>query len=121
MILIAEDNLIMQDLLVEQLTVLGREAFAVGNGQDALDRVKADKFSLILMDVGMPIMDGFEATKAIRKAEKELGRDRTPIIAVTGQTDRATCLRHDMDDAVIKPVLLDDLRVILQRWLPTSA
>jgi CheY-like chemotaxis protein len=69
------------------------------------------------MDVSMPIMDGLEATKLIRQHEKEHDKPRTSIVAVTGISERDTCLECGMDDFMNKPFLLDHLRQVINRWL----
>jgi CheY-like chemotaxis protein len=76
------------------------------------------------MDCQMPELDGIQATARIRKYEKEQGRHRVPIIAMTAnamQGDREKCLAADMDDYIPKPVILGDLRAALAKWMPSQS
>lgn len=79
----------------------------MGNGQEALDAVKNRRFDIILMDVQMPIMGGFEATAKIREYERENNLSRTPIIALTAHAmlgDREKCIQAQMDEYLSKPL-----------------
>ena len=79
----------------------------VGNGLEAFNAVKAKRFDVVLMDVQMPIMGGFEATREIRQYEKEQGLPRTPIIALTAHAmlgDREKCIQAQMDEYLSKPL-----------------
>ncbi len=121
-ILVAEDNAINQRLALQQLSRLGYDATIVENGREAVDRSAAQHFDLILMDCQMPEMDGFEATRAIRRRESRSG-DRTVIVAMTANAlaeDRAACIAAGMDDYISKPVLIETLRATLEEWLHTS-
>ncbi len=83
----------------------------------AIEAIRTEKFDLVLMDINMPKMDGFAATREIRRIEA-LG-SRTPIIAMTANAmtgDRERCLAAGMDDYISKPLQLADLRQILERW-----
>ena len=98
-----EDNIINQLLVQKMLATLGYEPVVVQNGQEAVDRVKKEYFDLILMDVQMPVMDGFEATKEIRL----LPGTQPVIIATTAnamQGDEADCRSAGMDDYLSKPI-----------------
>jgi PAS domain S-box-containing protein len=122
--LLVEDNkfnLVLAKKLIE------REGFAVvtaQNGQQAVDAVKAGAFDLIFMDVHMPVMNGFEATAAIRALESDSGKS-TPIIAMTAntrQSDREECLRCGMSGYVSKPIVVGKLKqAIAQQLSPTHA
>ena len=117
-VLLAEDNAINRQLALRQLEKLGIAPRMVQNGREALDAVRAEDFDLILMDCQMPEMDGFEATRAIRKRESSTGK-HTPIIAMTANAlshNRDECLAAGMDDYITKPVALAELRSALQRW-----
>lgn len=121
-ILVAEDNAINQRLALQQLSRLGYDATIVENGREAVERSSAQHFDLILMDCQMPEMDGFEATRAIRRRESRSG-DRTVIVAMTANAlaeDRAACIAAGMDDYISKPVLIETLRATLEEWLHTS-
>jgi PAS domain S-box-containing protein len=104
-ILLAEDGLVNRKVAVSLLTKRGHHVTVVGNGQEAVEAVKQDHFDLVLMDVQMPVMDGFEATSIIRKWEKDTGR-KVPIIAMTAHAmkgDRERCMEAGMDGYVSKP------------------
>ena len=120
-ILIAEDNMINQKIAFRILQKAGCQADVVANGRDAVAAAARNDYDLILMDVQMPEMDGFEATSAIRAFES--GHRRTPIIAMTANAmsgDREKCLQAGMDDYVSKPIRVPDLERALGRWLPDS-
>ncbi|MBK8232532.1 MAG: response regulator [Candidatus Eisenbacteria bacterium] len=105
-ILLAEDNAVNQKLAVRLLERNGYRVTVVENGQLAVAAHARERFDLILMDLQMPVMDGFEATSNIRKAEAETGR-HTPIVALTAHAmkgDRERCLLSGMDEYVTKPI-----------------
>ena len=117
LVLIVEDNEVLRRLFVSQLRVLGLSGHEAVNGKEAVESVAKNDYGLILMDVSMPVMDGLEATKLIRQHEKEHDKPRTSIVAVTGISERDTCLEFGMDDFMNKPFLLDHLRQVINRWL----
>ena len=105
-ILLAEDNVVNQRLAVKLLTKRGHHVTVAENGKEAVAAFIKEPFDLILMDVQMPEMDGFEATAVIREREKETG-GRIPIIAMTAHAmkgDRERCLEAGMDEYVSKPI-----------------
>ena len=121
-ILLAEDNRINQLYIVELLKHFGCTSDVVVNGEEALVAVQQHPYDLVLMDCQMPEMDGFTATREIRKREQsgEL-TDRIPIIALTANAlkgDRERCLETGMDDYLTKPMELDTLRDALSHWVP---
>ncbi|KAM7191551.1 putative histidine kinase [Naviculisporaceae sp. PSN 640] len=106
-ILLAEDNTVNQRLAVKILEKYHHVVTVVGNGEEAVDAVKKKKFDVILMDVQMPVMGGFEATAKIREYERSLGTQRTPIIALTAHAmmgDREKCIQAQMDEYLSKPL-----------------
>ncbi len=105
-VLIVEDNAVNQKILYHLLEKAGHRARVAENGRDAVSLLEREHFDLVLMDVQMPEMDGFEATRAIRLREMELGR-HTPIVALTANAmagDREACLEAGMDAYLSKPV-----------------
>lgn len=118
-VLVAEDNIVNQEVAVLLLEELGFNAHVVSSGRMALDASNDPNCQLILMDCQMPDMDGFEATSLIRQREKQSG-DHIPIVAMTAHAmegDRELCLQAGMDDYVSKPVTINRLREVVQRWL----
>ena len=105
-ILLAEDNAVNQKVITAMLERMGHRVTVVGNGAQAVEQWRAGQFDLIFMDVQMPGMDGFEATRMIRQAEQERAA-HIPIIAMTAHAMtgyRERCLEAGMDDHVPKPV-----------------
>ena len=120
-ILVAEDNPVNQIVFQQSLAALGREHVLVENGREAVAAWKKAKPSLILMDISMPEMNGYEATAEIRKIEAKEGLPGTLIIAVTAhamQGDENKCLAAGFDDYLAKPVSVDKLGEKLSRWMP---
>ena len=116
-ILVVEDNTTNQMVATGLLAKLGFRPEVVSNGRQAVDAVARNEYVAVLMDCNMPVMDGYEATLAIRAAEGD-GR-RVPIVAMTAGAvvgDRERCLAVGMDDYVSKPVQLDELDRALSRW-----
>jgi signal transduction histidine kinase/DNA-binding response OmpR family regulator len=119
-VLVVEDNLINQKLVTRMLEPHGHTVELAGNGRLALAALERQNFDLVLMDVQMPEMDGFEATAAIRARERETGR-RVPIVAMTAHAmkgDRERCLAAGMDAYVAKPVAKRDLLDAIARVVP---
>ena len=102
--------------LMEQLGVSFK---IVPNGRAAVDYWRSERPSIILMDVSMPEMNGYEATKAIRSAEKTRGLPHTPIVALTAHTlkgDEEKCLEAGMDDFASKPISIVGLKSKIAKW-----
>jgi CheY-like chemotaxis protein len=116
-ILVVEDDEVCSRLAIRQLAHLGFTAHSCTNGSEAVEQLSRGSYSLILMDLQMPVMGGLEATKAIRQLEKKT-RQHIPIIGVTANPDRDLCLKAGMDDFVFKPASLAELTDVLNRWLP---
>jgi signal transduction histidine kinase/CheY-like chemotaxis protein/ligand-binding sensor domain-containing protein len=116
-VLIAEDNRINQKVLLHLLANLGYAAEVAENGAEALAKIKAQRYHIVLMDMQMPVMDGLQATRAIRSLTPEVAS--VPIIAVTANAfegERQQCLAAGMDDYLTKPIDKADLEEILRRW-----
>ncbi|KAK4692155.1 osomolarity two-component system, sensor histidine kinase NIK1, partial [Lecanoromycetidae sp. Uapishka_2] len=106
-ILLAEDNEVNQRLAVKILEKYNHGVTVANNGLEALEAIKKKRYDVILMDVQMPIMGGFEATKEIRNWERAEGLTRTPIIALTAHAmmgDREKCIQAQMDEYLTKPL-----------------
>lgn len=119
-ILLVEDNKVNQLVAKKMLTGFGLAVQLAENGERAVQLSGDNKFDLILMDCQMPVMDGYQATRAIRDREKSQGLGRLPIIAMTANAlegDRQKCLDAGMDDYLAKPVKKDALREKLENWL----
>lgn len=117
-ILVVDDHQEIRFLLQAQLKKLGHLCQPAEDGLEAFELYVQNHYSLILMDLAMPRLDGLEATRKIRDYERDNNKRRSAIIAVTGQGDKYECLMAGMDDSTEKPVLMDKMRTILQRWLP---
>ena len=116
-ILLVEDNSTNMAVALAQLSKLGYSGETASNGAEAVDAVRRTDYDLILMDLHMPVMDGFEATRRIRETE----RRHVPIVAVTADAmrgDREHCLRQGMDDYLSKPMRLRDLSGLVRKWAP---
>ncbi|KAJ1903974.1 histidine kinase osmosensor, partial [Tieghemiomyces parasiticus] len=119
-ILLVEDNLINRKLAERVLKKLKHRVTMAENGALAVEAVQKEDFDVVLMDVQMPVMGGFEATQHIRQWEKDQGRPRTPIIALTAHAmmgDRERCLSHDMDEYITKPISTEDLYAVISKFI----
>lgn len=122
-ILLVEDNKVNQMVASKMLTAMGLTVDLAENGEKALAALAEKRYDLVLMDCQMPVMDGYEATRAFRSQEPQ-GPRRLPIIAMTAHAmtgDRQKCLEAGMDDYLAKPVKKELLRKLLGQWLPTSS
>jgi CheY-like chemotaxis protein len=119
-ILLAEDNPVNQKLAVRLLEKEGHTVVVADNGRLALEALKGGNVDLVIMDVQMPEMDGYEAAASIRKGE-ETTLDHVPILAMTAHAmkgDREKCLAAGMDGYVSKPIRPDDLRHAIEQLVP---
>jgi PAS domain S-box-containing protein len=118
LVLVAEDNPVNRTLALQQLKKLGYRAHAVTDGREAIDALAHRSYDLILMDCQMPELDGFEATREIRRSEASRG-GHVPIVAMTANAldgDREACLAAGMDHYLAKPVELAALRDVVERF-----
>jgi signal transduction histidine kinase/CheY-like chemotaxis protein len=119
-VLVAEDSGPGRLLLLRVLEKAGHETTGVGDGKSALDAILTQSFDVVLMDIQMPVMDGLETMRALRKAEAQQKRSRLPVIAVTAHAmkgDRDQCLDAGFDGYITKPVRLPDLFGEMERLL----
>lgn len=121
-VLVAEDNPVNQLVAKRLLERLGCQVDTVVDGKEAIGAVNAQSYQLILMDLHMPVVDGFEATRLIRAAEARAGEaaPRVPIVAMTANVMPGVideCRHVGMDDYISKPVQLDSLARAIDRWL----
>lgn len=117
-ILLAEDNLINQKVAIRTLTSFGYQVDAVLNGEQAVSEHKSKNYDLILMDIQMPEVDGYTATKMIRKLDAPL--NSVPIIALTAHAllgDKEKCLVAGMNDYISKPVVAKEIVQIIDKYL----
>jgi signal transduction histidine kinase/CheY-like chemotaxis protein/GAF domain-containing protein len=122
-VLLAEDNLINQEVAGTTLTQLGCHVYRANNGLEAIQAVAKQNFDMIFMDCNMPEVDGYTATEKIREFEKQRDQSPVPIIAITADvmpSTRERCLAAGMDDYLTKPLVLKDLEKILAIWLESE-
>jgi CheY-like chemotaxis protein/HPt (histidine-containing phosphotransfer) domain-containing protein len=120
-VLLAEDNVVNQEVAVNMLEGLNCQVTVVGNGKEALAALERASFDLVLMDCQMPELDGFATTGEIRRREAAAGRSPRPIVALTANAmegDRERCLEAGMDDYLSKTFTRDGLAAMLARYLP---
>jgi CheY-like chemotaxis protein len=116
--LLAEDNIINQKVTLHMLDKFGYSAQAVNDGQQVLASLSKRHYDLILMDIQMPKMDGFEATRVIRKSRTEYCQ--IPIIAMTANAmkgDDEICFKAGMDDYIAKPIDSAMMREKIMQWI----
>ncbi len=119
-ILVAEDNQVNRDLMVAQLNVLGFQSNYAEDGAKALDLWREGKYDVLLTDIRMPEMNGYELVREIRMLEQGQ-QQRSAVIAITAnalEADVKKCLEAGIDDVISKPVELEDLRDVLEKWAP---
>jgi signal transduction histidine kinase/CheY-like chemotaxis protein len=119
-VLLVEDNRVNQDVAMKLMETFGIRPTLCVNGLEAVTALASSRFDLVLMDCQMPVMDGFEATRAIREREARAKGMRTPIVALTANAmpgDRERCLAAGMDDYLAKPFKRESLGATLARWL----
>ena len=116
-VLLVDDARLNRELAKAMLLEICTEVSTAQDGQEAVDRLEAQRPDLVLMDVQMPVMDGLEATRLIRQRELESGAERLPIIVLTGHStdgQRRACLEAGADDCLFKPFALNELRDVIR-------
>jgi PAS domain S-box-containing protein len=122
-VLLAEDNITNQKVAIKVLEKMGHRVDAVANGVEAIKALRTMPYDLVFMDVQMPEMDGFEATRRIRDPQTGVRNPRIPIVAMTAHAmkgDRERCLDAGMDDYVSKPIDPRDVAAAIARRLPSE-
>ena len=118
-ILLAEDDDAIRDIITRLLERLDAEVEAARDGAEALDIFRRrGSFDLVLLDLGMPALDGERTARAMRDIEAGSGRPRAPIVALTGADEDETLARSGFDGMVQKPVGLSALKGLLEKWSP---
>jgi len=118
-ILLAEDNIINQEVAIDMISYMGYTADLANNGEEVLMMAKANTYDIILMDCQMPVMDGFDASRKLRLLEKEISHKHI-IIALTGNSlegDKDKCIDAGMDDFLSKPFSFDQLKEKILQYL----
>jgi len=121
-ILVAEDGEVDRLVAVGILERLGYTAETFTNGREAVEALRKSDFDLVFMDCEMPVMDGYEATKAIRGGRAAVRDPDVPVVAMTASAmkgDREACLAAGMDDYLAKPARPDDVALVLEKNLRT--
>jgi CheY-like chemotaxis protein/HPt (histidine-containing phosphotransfer) domain-containing protein len=121
-VLLAEDNLVNQKLAVRLLEKAGHTVAVTNNGVEALDAIQRHAFDVVLMDVQMPVMGGFEATALLRQRERGTGR-HLPVVATTAHAmkgDREQCMAAGMDAYIAKPIQTHELFAVLAELFPVE-
>lgn len=120
-VLVVDDHEVMRLLCKLQLQENGVVPDCAESAADAIELFKQNRYSMILMDIGMPVMDGFEATTIIRGLEQEEQRPRSYIVALSGQSSRQECLKAGMDDYVQKPLKIADTARLVKKVIAAQS
>ncbi len=119
-VLLVEDNEVNRLIGTEMLRSFGLDVKVAQDGQQALQVLEQHRVDLVLMDIGMPVLDGHEATRRLREREQRLTLPRVPVVALTAyafESDAARALDAGMDAHLAKPYSREQLKAIVQRWL----
>jgi two-component system, NarL family, sensor histidine kinase EvgS len=121
LLLLAEDHPVNRTVITQQLDLIGFRVDVAEDGEDAFERFLTGRYGLVLTDLNMPRMDGYELAVAIRRHERQRGRPRTPVVALSanvmqGEPERTRAA--GMDDFMAKPTTIPFLAAKLQQWLP---
>jgi len=121
LVLVVDDHATNREVLTRQLARAGFACETAANGEEGLSRWETGAYALVLTDIHMPKLDGYQLTAAIRKAERRAQRPRTPVIAITANVSKGEpehCMAMGMDGFLGKPVRIAQLSAALRRWLP---
>jgi two-component system, sensor histidine kinase len=122
-ILLVEDNITNQQVALAMFAKLRYNVDIAANGIEAIETLKKIPYALVVMDLQMPLMDGIEATREIRRIGNEIMNPDVPIIAMTAnatEEDKKKCLKAGMNDFITKPFFIQSLRELLEKWLPNN-
>jgi signal transduction histidine kinase/CheY-like chemotaxis protein len=117
-VLVAEDNPVNQKVIVKMLELLGLQADLSSDGEAALNMLSSKDYAMILMDCRMPKMDGYQAARKVRELQGP--KSQVPIIALTAhamEEDKEKCLKAGMNDYLAKPIKINDIREMMEKWL----
>jgi CheY-like chemotaxis protein len=117
LILVVEDSDVLRKMLARILFQLGVSTDTAADGLEAVEKASTGAYDLILMDLAMPGMDGYEATRRIRDNERKFDLPASVIIAVSAFGTKEQCLNCGMDDYLMKPATTEQMRMVLDRWL----
>ena len=120
-LLLAEDDRFNKIIIQRLLVKSGYQVDVVSNGSEAVAELEKNDYALVLMDCGMPLLNGFDATAIIRNPLSAVRNHTIPVIALTAdclQEDRDKCLEAGMDDFLTKPFVIEDMQTMLEKWLP---
>jgi signal transduction histidine kinase/DNA-binding response OmpR family regulator len=123
-VLVVDDHPVNREVLIRQLAILGIDSDSAVDGAEALSMWQSGDYALVLADIHMPRIDGYELTRQIRAIEAQRGAARTPLVAVTANVmkgEEQRCLTIGMDAYLGKPISIDRLQVTLERWLSIGA
>jgi CheY-like chemotaxis protein/HPt (histidine-containing phosphotransfer) domain-containing protein len=123
-VLVVDDHPVNREVLIRQLAILGIDADSAVDGEEALAMWQSGDYALVLADIHMPRIDGYELTRMIRALEADRGAPRTPLVAVTANVmkgEEQRCLTIGFDAYLGKPISIDRLQVTLERWLSIGA
>jgi CheY-like chemotaxis protein/HPt (histidine-containing phosphotransfer) domain-containing protein len=123
-VLVVDDHPVNREVLIRQLAILGIDSDSAVDGAEALSMWQSGDYALVLADIHMPRIDGYELTRQIRAIEAQSGAARTPLVAVTANVmkgEEQRCLTVGMDAYLSKPISIDRLQVTLERWLSIRA
>jgi two-component system, sensor histidine kinase len=123
-VMVVDDDVVNLILAREVLQLFGVDPVTWSDGHSALQDFESRPFGLVFMDIHMPGLSGFEVTDRIRAFERQTGRKRTPIVALTASAmphELSACTQRDMDAVLSKPFAFDAMRAMLGRWLVLSS